>query len=370
MASRAGAGTARLRRREGAFIVSIARNAARRGFTPPAAAALLSNPAEAAPASRRWLLQPRTVGGAAVALLALAVVARQARGLDWSLVWSRLIAADGRLLVAAALVFWLTALARTLRWRCLLASAGVTPPPLPALLEMYVRGWFANSVAIAQLGDLHRADLLRRATGISRATTLGAIVAERLLDLAVLGAMLAGAALLAFHGQLPPGVLAGGVAVALGALGVGGAIVTLGQRRLIVRLAPAQLRAASVSLLEGYRRSLAALPAAAAFSASAWLLEAATLALVAHAVGAPMGPVAAVAAALTGALLTAVPVLPAGLGLTEAGLVVILLRLGVAADSAAAIALLARGITYWSVVAVGAALTLARHRARGVDHVV
>ncbi|HEU5431325.1 MAG TPA: flippase-like domain-containing protein, partial [Thermomicrobiales bacterium] len=100
------------------------------------------------------------------------------------------------------------------------------------------------------------------------------------------------------------------------------------------------------------------------------LLEGATLALVARAVGVSIGLAGALAAALIGALLTAVPVLPAGLGLTEAGLVVVLLRLGVAADNAAAVAMLARAITYWSVVAVGGALTLSRRVARGADHVV
>jgi glycosyltransferase 2 family protein len=344
------------------FIARIAQ--ARRGFTPAATTDL-------APPQRKSIFPPRILGGAAIVALALAVVARQARGFDWGVVWSRLATADGRILAAATVVFWLTAVARTLRWRRLLAGAGGGSPALPTLLDIYVRGWFANCVSVAQLGDVYRADLLRRTAGVPRATTLGAIVAERLIDLAVLAAMLAGAATEAFAGDLPPGIWTGSAATLVLAIAGGFAFAALGRRRVAIeRIMPVRFRAASAALLTGFRGSLRALPAAAALSAGAWLLEGATLALVARALGIPIGPAGALAAALIGALLTAVPVLPAGLGLTEAGLVVVLLRLGVAADGAAAIALLSRAITYWSVVAVGGALTLSRHRARGVDHVV
>src|SRR5262249_43599822 len=150
---------------------------------------------------------------------------------------------------------------RTVRWQRLLAATGTEPPTLPALLGIYIRGWFANAVTVAQLGDVFRANLVQRAAGIPRATTLGAIVAERLRDLAARAALLAGAPLLAFPGQAPRGLWAACASVLIGAVVVAGLVATASRRRCARRL-PARLREGIEALTEAFRRSLGALPAA------------------------------------------------------------------------------------------------------------
>jgi hypothetical protein len=68
---------------------------------------------------------------------------------------------------------------------------------------MMVLGSFANSVSVAQVGDLYRGYLLDQEAGISLPMTLGTIVAERLVDLVALIGLLAAAALTVYSGQLP-----------------------------------------------------------------------------------------------------------------------------------------------------------------------
>lgn len=60
--------------------------------------------------------------------------------------------------------------------------------------------------------------------------------------------------------------------------------------------------------------------------------------------------------ALTASLLSAVPITPAGLGFTEAGMVLLLQWLGLDAATATAVTLLFRVINYWSIVVLGSVL--------------
>jgi uncharacterized protein (TIRG00374 family) len=55
-------------------------------------------------------------------------------------------------------------------------------------------------------------------------------------------------------------------------------------------------------------------------------------------------------------VLTTIPFTPAGLGFTEAGMVLILKQLGLDDNAAGAIALLNRVVNYWSIVVFGAIL--------------
>jgi uncharacterized protein (TIRG00374 family) len=318
-----------------------------------------------------WALpRPRTMLALAAALLAMVVVVRQGRELDWQSVWARLGDTNQAVLIVALLVFYLALPLRTARWRLLLRSAGVADDirrlPSPGdLLGIVFRSWFVNCVTIARLGDVYRVALLQRAVGADRATTLGTIVAERLVDLATLAATLAVAALLTFRGQLPREI---GVSSAMGlvvALGGGVVVASAGRARAhLERLLPTRFHDALRLTTHGFTRSFTnSLPAVAILSVAAWLAEGIAFFLVAAAVGVPLPLTGAIVAALIGSLLTAIPLTPSGLGFTEVGIVVVLTRLGVDPGSAGAITLLYRLVTYWSLVALGATFAIVR---RGV----
>jgi glycosyltransferase 2 family protein len=92
---------------------------------------------------------------------------------------------------------------------------------------------------------------------------------------------------------------------------------------------------------------------------SVWLLEGARLYFVIQALGIPgvdLGISASVFVALVAALLTAMPLTPAGIGFVEAGIAGALLIYGVPAESAAAVALTDRAISILSVIIIGGVL--------------
>lgn len=88
------------------------------------------------------------------------------------------------MLGAYALMAW--------RWRSLLAPLMAAPPPgLPTLFAGMMTGYFFNTFFPARAGDLMRAHLMSRRTGVSRATILATVVIEKLFDGLALLALLA-----------------------------------------------------------------------------------------------------------------------------------------------------------------------------------
>ncbi len=336
----------------------------------PSIPAVVDAPTAEAPRLGQRLLQPRTVLGLLAVLLALFVVTRQGFGLDWREVWTRLRGANPWLLGLAVAVFYAMFPVRGRRWQILLANVGYSReagrriPSLRGLTEILYRAWFANCVTVARLGDVYRGDLLKRSAGVSLAVTVGTIVAERLLDLAVLAAMVAVAAPIAFHGHLPPEAWrAAAVGLALTVVAAGGLLALGRVRSLVERVLPGRLRAGYGRLMEGVVGSFRRVPTLVAYSALGWALEGLTLYLVAWSVGSRLPIAGAVVAALVGSLLTIIPLTPSGLGLTEAGMVLLLGQLGMDIGTAGAVTLLVRLINYWSIVALGGVLTLVRRGA-------
>lgn len=233
------------------------------------------------------------------------------------------------------------------------------PSTLGLTRIMYV-AWFANCVTVARLGDAYRGYLLKRAAGVSFAVTLGTILAERLLDLLVLAAMLGAGVLVVFGGSLPTEAtraLAAGLILSV--IGVVGLLSIRRFRGAFERILPGRLHAHYSRLEHGVIDSFRRLPLLIILSAAGWILEGAALYFtVAAVVGAPVSVAGALVVALAASLLTAIPFTPAGLGFTEAGMIVMLGWLGSDATTATAVTLLYRAINYWSIVVFGFVLYL------------
>jgi uncharacterized protein (TIRG00374 family) len=219
---------------------------------------------------------------------------------------------------------------------------------------MYL-AWFANCVTVARLGDAYRAYLLKREAGVSFAVTLGTVLAERLLDLVVLALMLGAGVLVVFGSRLPPEVVqALAAGLILSAAGVAGLLLLRRFGGAFEKVLPKRLRAHYSRLERGLTRSFRReLPRLVALSVGGWILEGAALYVTAAAVGVPVPVAGALVIALAASLLSTVPITPAGLGFTEAGMVVLLGWLGLDLSTATAVTLLFRIINYWSIVALG-----------------
>lgn len=318
-----------------------------------------------APLGRR-VFSLRNVAAFLLTVAVLYLVYRELFAADWHGAWASVRGANAALFALAFTVFYCSFPLRGLRWKALLgnvgydADAGRPMPSTASLTRIMYVAWFANCVTVARLGDAYRGYLLKRAAGVSFAVTLGTILAERLLDLLVLAAMLGAGVLVLFGGSLPTEAtqaLAAGLV--LSAIGVVGLLSMRRFRWAFERILPGRLHAHYFRLEHGVVDSFRRLPLLIVLSAAGWVLEGAALYFTVAAVaGVPVSVAGAVVVALAASLLTAVPFTPAGLGFTEAGMIVMLGWLGLDAPTATAVTLLYRVINYWSIVVFGFVLYL------------
>lgn len=264
------------------------------------------------------------------------------------------------LYLLAFLAYYASFPVRGLRWHLMACNALEAPParqrvPSPWECGLFILiGWFVNSIGWFRMGDAFRSYLFAERGRLPMLAALGTVLAERVLDVASIFLLLVVASLwMAFHGGRAPSTLF--LLVGLGMLVVGLAglafMFFLGPplaRRLLTR--PLQ---SAYEVFHGHTfRSLRGLPGILALGVAGWLLETARLALVTQALGLSVPIPLLLFIAIVHAILTAVPFTPGGLGLAEPGMVGLLV-LALPRDSAVAVALLDRTITYLSVVTLG-----------------
>ena len=289
--------------------------------------------------------------------------------IDVGAILDRVRQANPVLLALAAVVFYATFPVRAVRWRRLLDNVELSTHEesgrrigVPALSEIMFLAWFANCVVPAKLGDVYRAYLLKVNVGVSFSTTIGTILAERIIDVVVLFVLMLAATGLSFGQAVPDTVL---VLMRLGlglvVLVVVGLVSMRRLRPFIERLLPERLHEQYARIEHGTLNSFHGIPALVAWTTLAWAGEVSRLYLVTLALG--LGGIAQsviVFVALAAALMTTLPLTPAGLGFAEGAIVGIFvlaanagLAPGVDEHAAASIALLDRGISYWSLIALG-----------------
>jgi uncharacterized protein (TIRG00374 family) len=255
------------------------------------------------------------------------------------------------------------------RWRRLLDNVELTTHEeggrrmgIPALSEIMFLAWFANCIVPAKLGDVYRAYLLKLNVAVSFSTTIGTILAERIIDVVVLFLLMLAATGLSFGRAVPAEVLV------LMQIGLGLVVLVviglMGMRRLrplIERLLPTRFHEQYARFEHGTLSSFRGIPGLVAITGLAWAGEVARLYLVTLALGlSGIAQSVIVFVALAAALMTTLPLTPAGLGFAEGAIVGVFLLAanaglapGVDEHTAASIALLDRGISYWSLIALG-----------------
>ncbi|MEA2547382.1 MAG: glycosyltransferase 2 family protein [Chloroflexota bacterium] len=303
----------------------------------------------------------RALVGAAISIAALWFVLR---GVDLARTGDVLARADLRWIVLAA-VFLSTDLAlRALRWQRLLRP--IATVRYLSMLGYLLIGYLANNVLPARLGELVRSHYLGDREGISRASALGTVVVERIVDLVAVVAI-ASTALLVLSVR---GVVASAVLVGAGVAGLFLVALALGivahrlpgadRVRAAVERWP-QVRKLAGSLqgglaVAGRPRTLAE---ALAVSAFAWTVAILAWAAVGQSIGLQLsiGQAALIASGV--ALASAVPAGPSNLGTFELAAVEIGKAIGVPADSAFALALIVHAAIL-VVTSIGGAVALAR----------
>jgi hypothetical protein len=299
--------------------------------------------------------------GAAISVVAIWLVLRS---VDIGQTVEILRAADlGWIALVAAFVV-VDLLTRALRWQRLVAPIGHVGF-LPMLAYLLI-GYLANNVLPARLGELVRSHYLGDREGLSRTTTLGTVVVERVVDFVVVVAIASAAILvLSVRGIVANAVLVG---VALAALLAAAVAIGVAAHRLpgAERIAAIAGRWPRVMNLAGKLRGGLAvagrprtLGEALALSLLAWGATVLAFAAAGQAVGIELtiGQASLLAAGV--ALVTAIPAGPANLGTFELAAVEIAKAVGVPPHEAFAIALLVHA-TILALTSVGGLVALAR----------
>ncbi len=312
----------------------------------------------------RRFLNLRTLVSFGIAIAILFFVFR-GLGIDLGDAWGRMKQANLVLLAGALAIFYSTLAARALRWKYMLARAGISRAqgyPVPAFSGMFqiiLLSWFANCVVPARLGDAYRSFLLKERTSASFGMSLGTILAERLIDLVMLVTVLLGSGLVVFGTRAPDqaetAFLFGGGVVLFGVVGV---VVLWLLRDRIEQLLPVRVMSHYRKLNVGIFKVLRKPIPYAATSVLLWLGDGLRVYLVAWSLGQRISYQAAIMVALISALVSVIPFTPAGLGFVEGFMVTALTQIGVPPGVAIAIALLDRIVTYFSLIVFGLPLYL------------
>lgn len=260
---------------------------------------------------------------------------------------------DVAIYLAAFIVYYAAFPVRALRFRIMLTNNGCRAAVWD-LTEIIFVSWFANCVVPAKLGDVYRSFLVRNNCRLPLSTTLGTVFVERVFDLFILYLMIGITGLISFQGKIPPVILAvfQTAFVMLGLLGA----VLLGMKywgRKIIFFLPGKARGWYARFLDGTMASFRQNWQLTLLTAVIWFLEGFSFYLVTLAIGLQLNLYLVVFIGLISALLTALPVTPAGLGLVEAAKVSVLVFFGVGESVAVSAALLDRLINYWSILLAG-----------------
>jgi uncharacterized protein (TIRG00374 family) len=309
----------------------------------------------------RRLRRPRTILSLLLPLALLVLVYVSLPGFKLSELPGEILSANLPLLLVGVAIYYSGFPMRGLRWAILIRGSGAQLGTRDATEIIFI-SWLVNCLVPAKLGDIYRAYLLKINSPVSLSRTFGTVFIERILDLFAIVVLAVGAGFWSFRGRLPSDVqlvFAVGVGVVvLLALG----LLTLRNfgRQILVRL-PIPHR-----ILELYDRfeegvfgavGLRALPALVVLTGLIWATEAGRLYFVVESLGFPdvhLGISGAFFVALTGSLLTAIPLTPAGLGVVEVGVVGLLTVVyGVPATEASAIILVDRAISVLSIIVLG-----------------
>jgi uncharacterized protein (TIRG00374 family) len=279
----------------------------------------------------------------------------------WSDTWDRMRDMNPWWYLLAVLVHYTTFVFRGARWRVLLTNAAKDDdPPTPPPSTLYcgrviLMSWFANSITFFRMGDAYRAYAYAEDTKTSFPRSAGTVLADRLVDLTIVGVLMgAGILILLIGGQIdPPLILVVVAASLIGLIVVGLAGMAVASRWIVPRL-PRRAGAVYHRFHDGTMSSFGRLHLVFALGLLGWLAEVGRLYFVVQALGVPVALGLIVFVPMANGLLSAIPLTPGGLGVVETGVSGLLqLQLGLDLEVALAIALVDRTISYLSIIVTG-----------------
>jgi len=267
-------------------------------------------------------------------------------------------------LVAALGVYAVALAARGWRWHRIMRLAEI-PHDRADAYRLTLVGYMGNNVLPARGGEVMRIAILGSRTTAKRRTILGSILAERILDAAVLAALFApltwAGVAHAPAGQWPAavaaiGLILGGIALA--------SYLALRRRGRFARFNEKVRPVTRALKLFAHAEGLLL----ATLSVAIWCCEGVTLLLVGKALGLELHFLDSTLIIVLASLLAAVPAAPGYAGTFDAGLILGLDAIGVAGGTAVGFIVLARFVMFVPVTIAGLVVLLHSYRGFSLTH--
>jgi glycosyltransferase 2 family protein len=261
-------------------------------------------------------------------------------------------------LVVALAVIAMNFVLRSWRWHLILRRYGV-PHRRRDALGLTMVGYMGNNVLPARGGELLKIGLLGQRTTARRREILGTVLVERMLDAAVLVALLAALTWAGVDGA--PGGRSGATLAAAGlAAAAGAAALYLWLRRR----GRFERFAAAIRPVAGALKLLAQPGGAglALLSLTIWSIDGLTFLLIAHSVGVDLDPLAAMGVIVLASLAAAIPAAPGYVGTFDAGMLLGLHAADVTGGEAVGVLLLARFLFFVPATLAGLGILLLGYR--------
>lgn len=252
-------------------------------------------------------------------------------------------------LLAAAAVYNFAVVVRGWRWHRIMRLAQI-PHALADAYRLTFVGYMGNNVLPARGGEVLRVAILGNRTTARRREILGSVVAERILDAAVLAAFLVPLTWAGVAGS-PVGERPADIAIGCLVLGGVALAVYLALRRrghferFHEKVRPVTRALKIFAQAEGVLLAV--------ITAGVWGCEALTLLLVGHGLGLDLNFLDSTLMIVLASLLAAVPAAPGYVGTFDAGILLGLKAVGVVRDTAFGFVLLARFVMFVPVTLIG-----------------
>ena len=321
-------------------------------------------PREAASLRRKFFAPQTMISFLLLAALLAFITTRF--DIAWSDTWDSVRTIDPVLYGLAILVHYMTFVFRGARWRVLLMNAAKddeSPPKPPSVLSaarLILMSWFANAVTWFRVGDAYRAYVYATDANASFPRTAGTVLADRLVDMAVVSLLLVvGIAVLLIGGQIRPPLLILYLALGVLVLIAGGLCAMKLTRNWLASRLPRRISEFYSHFHDGTVGSIGRVRLVFALGFFGWFCEIGRLFFVTLALGTPVGLGLIIFVPMANGVLSAVPLTPGGIGIVETG-VSGALQLELSVELAIAVALVDRSISYVSIIVTGGAAFFAR----------
>jgi uncharacterized membrane protein YbhN (UPF0104 family) len=261
-------------------------------------------------------------------------------------------------LVAAIALYGLATVVRSERWQRLLRDEGARPVRVDSYALTAV-GYMGNNVLPARAGDAIRVVLMAPRAQTSKRTVVGTLLAERLLDIAVLLVIfvVVGYGLLGEVGGRSLEI----IALVAAALAIGGGaafLVVRRNERLVAFLAP--MASATLGLRRAHHGLLLV-----GMTVTIWAIEAGVWMSVGATVGFGMDPIEGLYIVALASVFSLIPSGPAYAGTQDAAAILGIKALGGTGAQAVAYIVMLRFVIVVPITAVGLVLLAARYGGLG-----